>query len=190
MNFRDANLPVSLTPYQGMTKTLGSLLISAALSMPVFAQPAPASPHNYLYDILFPQLKTDAQVAELVKKAGFNPSFNALVKLNRFEAALPTCTMEVWFTVGDDANNLAFVIKIRELTDAEAQHSDDLLNRLARATPAKKFDMFFRVMQVGNAKPALLLYAMLPNRGATPSEVKDVVAQLADVGLPAANGPR
>jgi hypothetical protein len=50
--------------------------------------------------------------------------------------------------------------------------------------------MFFRVAQIGNGKPVLLLYVMLPNRGATPSEVKAVVSQLADVGVATVKGGR
>jgi hypothetical protein len=76
------------------------------------------------------------------------------------------------------------------LTDSEALRRDDLLGRLEKTTPAQRFDMFFRVAQIGNGKPVLLLYVMLPNRGATPSEVKAVVSQLADVGVATVKGGR
>jgi hypothetical protein len=173
-----------------MTTTLRSFLISAALSLPVFAQTPAPHYNSFLDEVFFPKLKTDAQVAELVKKAGFQPSLNPVFQFNQFQAALPGCTLGAWVTLSDDGGDLMFATKLRELTDSEALRRDDLLGRLEKTTPAQRFDMFFRVAQIGNGKPVLLLYVMLPNRGATPSEVKAVVSQLADVGVATVKGGR
>jgi hypothetical protein len=181
--FPFANLPASFTPCQGMTKTLRSLLISAALSMPVLAQPGAPSDHSYLDEVFFPKLKTNQQVVELVKQAGFKPTLNEMFGFSQFEAVTPRCTIGVWFTISDDGNDLLFTSKLRELTGDEAQHTDDLLARLNRSTPPRKFAMFFEVMGIGAGKPVLLLNVKLPNRGALPSEVTAVVSQLADVGV-------
>jgi len=187
-NSRFANLAEGFPPFQGMTNTMRFLLISATLSMPVLAQPAARSNNSFLDEALFPRLKTDQQVAELVKQAGFQPTLNGQAQLNRFQAVTPRCTVEVWFSIAEDKTNLEFVTKIRELTDEEAPHYNALLAQLKQATPPGKFNMYFEVLRVSSGKLVLLLDVMLPNRGATPSEVTDVVSQLAEVALAALGG--
>jgi hypothetical protein len=167
-----ANLVVKFAPYKGMPKILNSLLIAAALSTPGFAQVAAPRYHNFLDEVLFPKLKTDQQVAELVKQAGFNPA------ADRFRAALPWGTMEVWFTISDDGTNLVFYAGIREVTNVELQRTSELFLKLAAGAGRHQFNSGLRIVQIGQDKPMMVMFVQIPNHGATPADITGAIRQL------------
>jgi hypothetical protein len=169
-----ANLAVGFTPYKGMTKTLSSLLISAVLGMRAFAQVKAPHYNSFLDEAFFPKLKTDEQVAELVRKAGFTPVSQVFV------AKLPTGEMNVKFTLSDDGNDLVLVLNLGALANEQAKHIDQMLSQFEGARPSQmKFRSFLYTRRISQDSVALALLVLIPNRGTTPAELKQAVSELA-----------
>jgi len=165
---------VGFAPYKGMTKTLRSFLISAALSIPALAQTAAPHYNGYLDEIFFPRLKTKTQVEELVKKAGFTPVSQT------FEAKLPTCEIQVAYALSDDGNDLILILKLGALANEQAAAFDNLSAQFREYKPAQlKFRSQLYTSRVDRDNVALGLIVLIPNRGATPEELKQAVSELA-----------
>jgi hypothetical protein len=171
-SLRSANLPANFAPYKGMTKTLTSLLISAALSMPMFAQSDAPRPNAYLDEVFHPKLKTEEQVAELVRKAGFSPD------VNEFATIQSWCIMSVFFTIDSlDGTNLQFFTKVRDLKRDEFQRRNELMSQIAANTPKGQFTSTLRII-VKDGVPMLAAFVLVPNHGATAADVTAAVEQL------------